>query len=279
MLEDAAEADVMLDRWLHKFTVIQDRGLRRNVLLELVESTDDGTLIGLLPRLDARAEQGERAVRWLQTELALTPSVLAELPYDRIAELYAIARAAGQERLALRFLTDKPIVQRVAIETPQIMPVAIGRPSSAGERTARAKSRDRMALDRLMHDRDPRIIRVLLDNPIVIERDVVRIAAMRPTNPAVLELLASHPRWSPSYRVRTALAFNPFTPTKLARQLLPTLFRQDLLELQGSKILPLELHADLHALLHPPRSRPALPAPPASDPTPASDPSDPESTP
>ncbi len=251
VLADPVEADVFLDRWLHKFSVISDRSLRRNVLFELVEGTDDGTLLGVLPRLDARAETGERVVRWLQTELALTPSVLTELPYDRITELYAIARAAGLDRLASRFLTDRPVPGvQLRAENPHL-------DLSAGERTAKARRFDRMTLDRLMHDRDPRIIRALLDNPRLVERDVVRIAAMRPTLGEILELIASHPRWSPAYRVRKALAFNPHTPSALARQLLPTLLRQDLVDLQGSKILGPDLQADLHALLHPVRTPPA----------------------
>ncbi len=262
VLGDDAEADRWLGRWMHKFMPIADRAMRRNVLFELVEGTDDGTLLGMLPRLDARAEQGEREARWLQTELALTPSVLGELPYLRVTELYAIAKAAGLDRVATRFLTDKPVPARIAAENPHM-------DLAAGVRTAKARSRDRMALDRLMHDRDPRIIRALLENPRLVERDVIRIAAMRPTQPEILEMIASHPRWSPGYRVRKALAFNPFTPTKLARQLLPTLLRQDLLDLQGSRVLPAELHGELRELLHPPRAAASSP-PPDPDPDPES---------
>ncbi len=244
------EADQWLDRWLHKFSVIPDRALRRNVLVELIESTDDGTLIGMLPRLDARAEGGERSVRWLQTELALTPSVFSDLPYERVADLYAIALAVGADRQAARFLADKPCPgPRIGAENPHL-------DLSPGERTAKARGDDRMTLDRLMHDRDPRIIKALLDNPRVVERDVIRVAAMRPTRPEILEMIAAHPRWSPRHRVRKALAFNPYTPTTLARQLLPTLLRQDLAELEGSRVLPPELRGELRALVHGPR-RPA----------------------
>ncbi len=243
VLSDAGEADRTLDWWMHKFEVIADRGLRRNVLFELVEGTDDGTLLGVLPRLDARAESGERVARWLQTELALTPSVLTDLSYERIADLYAIARLAGLDRLAARFLTDRPVsgVTRLT-ENPHL-------DMSAGERTAKARSFDRMTLDRLMHDRDPRIIAALLDNPRVVERDVIRVAAMRPTLPEILELVAGHARWAPRYRVRKALAFNPHTPRALARQLLPTLLRQDLIDLQGSRVLGPDLQLELQALL------------------------------
>lgn len=243
VLDDNAEADRTLDWWMHKFAAIPDRALRRTVLLELVEGTDDGTLLGVLPRLGARAESGEAAARWLQTELALAPSVLTDLPYARITDLYAIARQVGQDRLAARFLSDRPVALEGRLAENPHMDL------SAGERTARARSSDRMALDRLMHDRDPRIIAALLDNPRIVERDVVRIAAMRPTLPEILERVAAHPRWSARYRVRKALAFNPHAPLALARQLLPTLLKQDLLELRGSRVLGPDLQAELRALL------------------------------
>ncbi|MFN7147383.1 MAG: hypothetical protein ACK4YP_26685, partial [Myxococcota bacterium] len=120
-----------------------------------------------------------------------------------------------------------------------------------GERTAAARGRDRLVLDRLLHDRDPRVIAALLDNPRVTERDVVRIAAMRPTSAAILGLVAGHARWGQRYRVRKALAFNPASPLALSRPLLPTLLRQDLAELAGSQVLTEELRAEVRALLAP----------------------------
>lgn len=95
----------------------------------------------------------------------------------------------------------------------------------------------RLVLDRLLHDRDPRVIAALLDNPRLAERDVVKIAAMRPTRAEVLACIAGHPRWATRYRVRKALAFNPATPLPLARALLPTLLHQDLVELAGSAVV------------------------------------------
>ena len=80
---------------------------------------------------------------------------------------------SGNERLARRFLHDRP---REDCPDPQNNP-AMDR--SAGERTALARRRDRLTLDRLTRDRDPRVIAVLLDNPVLLERDVVRIAAGR----------------------------------------------------------------------------------------------------
>jgi hypothetical protein len=234
-------ADPMVAVWLRRFGAYADRSLRRAALAELLAETDDASLLGVLLRLDMRARGGEAACRSLTAELALTPSVLVDLPYTRIAELYAVSRAVGLDRLSARFLAN-PVGAEVAARNPHL-------DVSPGERTTAARGTDRLVLDRLLHDRDPRVISALLDNARIVERDVVRICAMRPTSAAILELVAAHRRWGPRYRVRKALAFNPASPFALSRPLLPTLLRQDLAELADSQVLSPELREEVRAIL------------------------------
>lgn len=237
------EADAFLEVWMRRFVGVSDRGLRRTVLGTCLGQADDGTLLGVLSRLDGRADRGDAVARWMVTELALTPSLLHELPYERRVELYVAARAAGLDHVAGRLLTGP---QPPAPESPTDNPHL---DRSAGERTALARATDRLVLDRVAHDRDPRVIRVFLDNPRITERDAVRVAAMRPTVAEVLLLVARHPRWSQRYTVRKALAFNPHTPAELSRQLLPTLLRQDLEALLQSHLLHPGVRAEVRARL------------------------------
>ena len=95
------------------------------------------------------------------------------------------------------------------------------------------------------------MIRALLDNPRLVERDAIKIAALRPTAPEVLEEVAQHARWGRNYRVKKALVFNPCTPTSLSRQLLRTLLRQDLLAVRDTGSVGTELRADANLLLAP----------------------------
>jgi hypothetical protein len=186
-------------------------------------------------RLEARAKEGEANCRWLLTELALTPAILFELPYERLVDLYAAARDAELPQLAQRFLGSRSTQP----DAPREGNPHLDRP--AGVRTARARQGDRLELDRLRHDRDPRVISALLDHPQLVEGDVIRVAAMRPTSSVILEKIAAHPRWGQRYRVRKAIAFNPHTPPALSRQVLPTLLAQDLRDLAGSVLLPAEV--------------------------------------
>lgn len=242
LVVDPHEADLLLDRWLLRFAAVADRELRRSVLRILLDESDDGSLLGVLHRLQGRAANGDSACRALAAELALSPSVLQELPYERTSELYAAARAAGQAQLALRFLGTRGEEDASEPRNPHL-------DLSAGERRAAARGNDRLLLDRLLHDRDPRVVATLLDNPRIIERDVVRIAAMRPTRAEILAAIAGHRRWGQRYRVRKALALNPATPVGLARPLLPTLLRQDLAEIVGSHVLSEVLRDEVRALL------------------------------
>jgi hypothetical protein len=242
LVEQPAEADALLLQWLRRFAAVSDRGLRRTVLGHLLAEADDGTLLGVLLRLEERAANGDAACRTLSGELALTPSVIEDLPYDRTVDLYASARAAGLPRLAARFLGRYTDDSGVAARNPHLE-------RSPGERTAAARGRDRLTLDRLLHDRDPRVIVALLDNSRITERDVVRIAAMRPTSATILNLIAAHNRWGQLYRVRKALAFNPASPLSLARPLLPTLLRQHLVELATSQVVGEALRAEIKVLL------------------------------
>lgn len=208
------------------------------MLLECLEGVDDGSLLAMLVRIEQRARGGEAGCRWLSTELALTPSVLLQLPYDRLVDLHAAARESGVADLERRFLGSHRAEELETEGNPHLE-------QSAGERTSAARQGDRLLLDRLLHDRDPRVVRMLLQNPRVVEQDVVRIAAMRPTSAEILEMIAGHPRWGQRYRVRKTIALNPHTPSLLARQILPTLLTQDLREFPAKGSLSDALSSEL----------------------------------
>jgi hypothetical protein len=74
----------------------------------------------------------------------------------------------------------------------------------------------------------PVLIGRLLREPWLRVRDVLPVAARRPTTPALAFELAGHDRWIQRIEVREAMAQNPFTPTGIVLSLLPSI-RQRLL--------------------------------------------------
>jgi hypothetical protein len=74
----------------------------------------------------------------------------------------------------------------------------------------------RRAVTRLGQHHSPVTIGRLLDDVATRERDVIAIAARRPTTPAIVAQLTSRLRWMNLPSVRAALVANPCTPSRAA---------------------------------------------------------------
>lgn len=204
---------------------LRDHAHRVTALRQVFESVDDATLLATLNRLWVGSGQGLSDYREAVGEMASYGDLFQHMPYDRLSDLYRAARHCGLENVARLLLGDSHRWNKhvdEAVEENEFLEI------SAGERKSAARSRDRFVLDRILHDRNPAVIQALLQNPRIVERDVVRIAAMRPTSPEVLRAICENPRWSSRYEVRKALACNPYTPESLAVRFVATLLRQDL---------------------------------------------------
>lgn len=239
-------ADAALEQLERRVEALPERAMRRRVLLIAFADLSELELVAWLVGLVHRVASGRPASRVLLVELALDESVLSDLPYERLAAAYARATAVGAEGVARMFLgapARENLSAAEAIRDNEHLPLPLG------YRRAAARTRDRMVIDRLLHDRNPAVIALLLENPRLVERDVVKIAAMRPTWPEVLTVLARHGRWASSYRVRKALTCNPYTPRSVALRLLPGLLLQDLRAVLGTLDLDPAVAAEVRRLV------------------------------
>jgi len=225
---------------------LKERGMRSARLGQLLGAQDATALITGLQQLQHRAAEGKHRARVVMQELALDRETFEAVPYLVRERAYGMARQAGLDQVAAMLLTSTENPNPTAREAMSDNEYAS---ESVGERCAAARRRDRNKLDRLLHDRDYRVIRILLDNPLLREQDVVKIAAMRPTRPEVLESVARHRRWASRYRVRKAIACNPHTPPPIARRLVPTLLQQDLLAVARAGSIPEEVREQARALI------------------------------
>jgi hypothetical protein len=161
-----------------------------------------------------------------------------ELGYERHGELYAAARARGDEQLARLLLSAQPP------PPGQPKPVPLGpRELTLGERKAAARTRRRDLLDRLLHDPDPSVLTILLGNPRIVEADVVRLAARRPTSAGAQRVIYRSERFISLYAVKRALVLNPYTPSDVAARLVVLLARGDLVEVERDRSLGEQVRA------------------------------------
>lgn len=96
------------------------------------------------------------------------------------------------------------------------------------ERVDLARTVGRGTLAFLRRDADPRVVAAVLDNRFATEPDVVQAAARSEAAPALLEVIAAHPRWSLRAGVRSALLRNRALPEAIALGLLTRATRDDL---------------------------------------------------
>ena len=156
-----------------------------------------------------------------------------DLGYEHHAELYHSARELGDEPLARLLLSAAPPPPGV----PQPVPIPGYAELTLGQRKSLARGRRREVLERLLRDPDHSVLVILLGNPRLVEADVVRLAARRPTTGAAQRAIFSSERFIARYAVKRALVLNPYTPSDLAARLVPLLSRVDLEEVANDSSL------------------------------------------
>jgi hypothetical protein len=207
--------------------------MRAAVLAELLAAGDPAALCAALAEIVTRGRQGGPPYDLALLAVGAVLGDPAAIPYDRRATLYAAARDGRHFDLADLFLSGTGAGE---VEPPP--PLALGgRALTLGERKALARGRRRELLDRLMRDPDATVIRILLANPRLTERDVVTIAARRPQLADVQREIAGAPRWIGRYGVKLALVLNPYTPTDVSVRLLGFLTAADLRQIAFDGVL------------------------------------------
>ncbi|HOX43966.1 MAG TPA: hypothetical protein PK668_10210 [Myxococcota bacterium] len=212
---------------LRKLRSLPEPDMRREVLLERFDALEPEGVADFLAEVTAGAAR--RSVSHLVALEAASAAILASQAearrYEHLAEVYRLAREAGQAAVLEVLVAARPL--RGPIEATE----AHGDPEltklSLGERKYMARSHDRLRLERLLLDPEVSVIRNLLHNPSLVEADLVRLAARRPVRAEVLRVIYESP-WGKRHRVRLALVHNPYTPTELALKLVGVLLAREL---------------------------------------------------
>jgi hypothetical protein len=182
-------------------------------------------------------ERSGRGLKQAQGDLLL---VIAEfsvsLPDVTKASLASIASDREHEH-TLSFLSSPPFSMPHLEPGDKVLKGRDGKPLTLGERKAAARNPGRQILTRLLGDPSPDVIRHLLTSPRITEKDVVRMAALRPAQPEVLRVIFESPKWISSYRVKLTLVSNPYLAPEIGIKLVPSLMRQDLARLSQDNLI------------------------------------------
>ncbi|MCA9565578.1 MAG: hypothetical protein KC561_18900, partial [Myxococcales bacterium] len=198
-------------------TTIPAAGMRTAEIRRWFRYGDPREVSEQLHDLIVLAVRGDPAARL--AHLAVARTILEAEGQDALAlEAIDLAADEGGHRLAALILTDPPphaVFSRRAIRNMRLdesMPL--------GTRKWKATLHDRSVLEKLLGDHEPEVIRRLCLNPKVIEREILGIAARRPTTSETIDAVA-HSRWLDVAVIREAIIQNPYSRTGLAISLLP----------------------------------------------------------
>lgn len=207
---------------------ILDPRMRLAYFVERWRALSDDAAIEVLRVLVERAGNRDPGALGVLEALGEGDALTDGMRPQRISRIYhGAARREYPE--VVRLLSRPRVFKHFGEEDDEASQYAL-KNSTLGERRYLARGRDRDTLDRLTYDLDPLVIRELLGNPLVVEKDVIKIAARRPTTPDVLAEVARHPRWSARQRIKEAVVRNPYVDTRLALKLVPTLLVPQLRE-------------------------------------------------
>ena len=256
-------ADSSAELFIAKIIVLPEPGMRSKAVTEKLRALDSELSLALLSGLLQRSLERDPRAQQLLLDLCTARPLASVLGYQTSRRIYELARLRRLDRVTQLFLysesesartIDAAFLERENDKLPD---------ESLGWRKSNARSGDRLKLDRLLFDRNPAVIRLLLQNPRIIERDVVKIAAMRPANPACLHEVFANQRWLRRYRVKVALACNPYTPVDIALGCVPHLMAPKLKYLSKNSATHPTIRAlaidilSLRGLLDDPATQPA----------------------
>jgi hypothetical protein len=195
---------------------------------------------------------GEDVVRLLATERRLLTS------YEMRRDL--ALHAATPQPIALALVSGlywrdlvaagldvriRPVVRRFADQRliERLPALAVG------EKVSIARGASPHVMQVLRHDPTPRVIAALLDNPRLMEGDLLPLVSGEKAPGPVLAVILGHRKWGHRYPVRLAVVRNPRAPLALVLPQLPLLKKPDLRAVASDPrlALPLRRKAELLA--------------------------------
>ncbi len=236
--------------WFAQLSGIRDPSIRARLLGDRLVRLDTHFALALLSELLDLASTRDPQARELLLDLTSTRPLAETVGYEQTRLIYALAVERDRRDVTQLFLSPEVLNPRTVSEHFLANENQHLQNSSIGWRKKLARGTDRLRLDRLVFDRNPDVIRILLNNPRIIERDVVRIAAMRPANPDTLAVVFQSRKWLARYRVKVALACNPWSPIDIALACVPHLMTQDLRYAAQSEKLAAQVRAAASNLLN-----------------------------
>lgn len=223
-----------LQQLVSALCAVPERSMRTNLLTEKLCALEPDQVAHLLQAiiLAASMMRGDYSLALESLDVGL---LTGRMGNSFMSDVYVCAKTAGFEELVRLLL--RPGSSRMLDNTGENRADEI----PSGVRVSMAKRGNRDELARMFSDTNPRVIRALLQNPVLTESDVLKLASRRPAAADVQREIFHSRKWSRRYSVKKALILNPYTPTDIGLKIVYALMVQDLRAVAESR--------DLHSWL------------------------------
>lgn len=212
-----AISDARVEQILKKLTVVADPQLVDSLSREFLAERPAEVLAEMIRSLAFRMENDRMRVVYQGVfRLSLSGGDVSQRVRE---EVYNILAAKDESHWARFLLPVAPVRTGHANQMPDVLLEDM----TLGMKKWKARLHDRSMLLALGKADDPVVMSILLDNPKLVELDVVTFAARRPVKPEVLFVIAAHRKWGVRRAVQEAVTRNPYAPVHVAAGFLPLL--------------------------------------------------------
>ena len=220
---------IWTEKLVSNLVTTKEKKIRSTILAERLSRLNAQAIVMVIDEICRKAE--EKAPRYQEALFSLIdiPAITRIFGYPKMSEVYLSSEEMGYERVTRLLVNHPPKKMRYGkyefVEGQVLDHITLGMKRSL------AKGISKDTLDRLVYDPDPHVIKNLLNNQRITERDVLKITSKRPTTGEVLTEVFNNKKWSERYSIKRSLVKNPYTPTGLSLGLVHFMLTQDLKEI------------------------------------------------
>jgi hypothetical protein len=189
--------------------------------------TEEAHILQLLRKRDLPAgviEAVARHERW-NARVAIRSAIVMHLKTPRTLSLRLLSLLRWRDQLRVATNLRLPMPLRAAAEArlkeryPEL---------ELGEKISLARTAPTGLVPQLSGENEPRVVGALLNNPRLVEMDVIGLIRRDDTKGEVLRVVAQSERWTNRPAIRIGLITHPHTPVHTALRLLDRLSRPEM---------------------------------------------------
>lgn len=211
---------------VEKLGAISEAKQRSHALAHRLKGLDVESILLIVKTIHERALAGQESYLRLYNGLMVQDTLTNVLGRQIMSQLVEMAQRLGYYEV-VSILMDMTAPDQVQNATQPFLDSEL-KEFPLGMRKSLARRPDFKTIERVSRDQDHRVIANLLNNPRLTEKEVVRMAATRPTSAKVLQAIYDHPKWVVRYSVKKAIVLNPHAPQWIALRLLAFITSQHL---------------------------------------------------